>query len=349
MRITFIAHHFCIRATKQVLALKSKGHKIYGMSFRRPEYRENFDAFLLCHDKNIRQMKNAIEIMDKETDVWYVHTEPYWMVFLVREVSNKPILLDMHDSMNWRIIQDFPKSSEERAAVEMIDGAVYPSGQCRDITEKLYPRLKDLPSTILPPYVNERFYVYHAWERIGGIVYEGRVDKKSSPHFLNYCKYHELAKKLQEAEIPFYLYSPWKSQEHMNEYNEIALTYDALEYSKLIGTMGCHDWGFCGNIDEHPEWNLAMPNKLFEYMAAGIPIIAMNCKEVEKFVVEHGVGIAVKSVDEIKARWDERAQCQVNVLKKRHNWTMEKHIAEVEGICQKLKSSTINITQTIAS
>lgn len=341
MRITFVAHHFCIRATKQALALKSKGHKIFGISFRRPEFRENFDAYVLCHDKNLRQMRTAVEIMDKETDVWYVHTEPYWMVFLIREVSKKPILIDMHDSMNWRIIQDHPKSSEERAALSFVDGVVYPSEICQEITEGLYPRLKTIPKAVLPPYVNERFYIYSAWDRVGGVVYQGRVDMKSAQHYLNYCKYHELAKQLQEAEIPFYMYSPWKSDAHIKEYSDIALTYPGQEYAKLLSIMGCHDWGLCGNLDEHPEWNLAMPNKLFEYMAGGIPIIAMNCRLVEDFVKQHGVGISVKSVQEIKDRWDERDLCQQNVLMKRHEWTMEKHIGAVEGICQKLSTTNI--------
>jgi len=324
MRITFIANHFCIRAVKQAIALNRRGHKIYGIGFRSPQVDDNFATLFRC--KHIGQFKESIKVIDKFTDVYYVHTEPYYYVWILRELSKKPIVLDMHDSMQWRMPQKFAwRSAEERSAITMVDALVVPSQKCKRLTPT------DKPIEVLPPYVNEQFIQYNCLEWIGGLVYEGRADKKSAKKFMRYCKYHELVDDCAKEGIPFYIYSPWKDQQQLNEYKN-ALTMPAEPYKKLLAKLGSHDWGLCGNTVKTKEWNLAMPNKLFEYMAAGIPIVAINASEVSKFIKKYKIGITVKSIKELKDRWDERQECQNNVLKIRNQFTMEKQIGKVERL-----------------
>jgi glycosyltransferase involved in cell wall biosynthesis len=38
---------------------------------------------------------------------------------------------------------------------------------------------------------------------------------------------------------------------------------------------------------------LALPNKLFEYMAAGVPVVVSALPELERFLSEHPIGCAV--------------------------------------------------------
>jgi len=328
MKLTFVASHFCIRAVKQALALRPRGFKINGIGFKRPQFFENLDLFVRCaHNKHL---DNAVKLLEPHTDVWYVHTEPYNLVWKIREHSKKPILLDMHDSMQWRTPNKHGwTSAEERATMPLVDGFVVPSQKCKQLTPV------NKPMIVLPPYVNEQFYQYHCLQWLGGLVYEGRADKRSQKSFMDYCKYHDLAKKCLSLNLPFYLYSCWNDEAHIAEYKN-ALTMPTESYQPLLKKLSSHDWGLCGNIGKHREWNLAMPNKLFEYMAAGIPIVAMNASEVSKFIKKYKVGITVKSIEELMERWDEREECQSNVLKIRHKFTMENNIGPLAALLRDL-------------
>jgi len=42
-----------------------------------------------------------------------------------------------------------------------------------------------------------------------------------------------------------------------------------------------------------------MPNKLFEYLAAGVVPIVMNAKEPAEYVKKHDIGVVVDSIDEL--------------------------------------------------
>jgi glycosyltransferase involved in cell wall biosynthesis len=55
----------------------------------------------------------------------------------------------------------------------------------------------------------------------------------------------------------------------------------------------------CGLCVFHPEPNHveAVPNKLFEYMAAGLPVVASNFPFWKQFVVDVGAGVMVDPLD----------------------------------------------------
>ena len=87
----------------------------------------------------------------------------------------------------------------------------------------------------------------------------------------------------------------------------------------------------------HPEPNHidALPNKLFEYMAAGLPVVASNFGRIKEIVTTVGCGICVDptqprqiaeaistilSNDEMRAQMGERGQ---KAVRERYNWKTE--------------------------
>lgn len=330
MRIVEVGYHCCIRLVKEAIALADKGHKLHLIGNQKPATVEPFETVSLF--SVTKQLRESLKLFGEAADIIHIHNEPSWMVMIAKEVlPNVPVVLDIHDAMIFRSTEDKYKSAEERIAFDMADGLVFVGEKCREI---INPKV---PNCVLPSYVNEDFYQFNSWQWIGGLAYEGRVDTPQQQDFMHYCNYVDLCNELKNVEIPFYVYTPKGGEEKIKAcYGSICNFRKPLPYDKLLPLLGCHDWGLCGNSKPYREWDLAMPNKLFEYMAAGIPIIALNCGEVADFVEKYGVGIVVKSVSEIKDRWEERQECQKNVFLKRFDFTMEKNIGVLEDLYKEL-------------
>ncbi len=323
LRVLVVAHRVCSRTTKEMIALSAKGVELHLVTARIPMA----DIF-----KTVSFYQTSLGLREalkrfKDVDIIHAVSEPSWVVIACREMlPDKKIILDWHDAQWWRSESPVDASAEERLISSWIDGVIVPSHSCK----KFFSAISNKPCLVLPPYCNEQSIAYQAWGYIGGIVYEGRVDILEAKKYMNYCKYVDLCKKFEEEDIAFSIYSPFSEEpKHIETYFKICAWNKGREHNELINCLGLYDWGLCGNIGKHREWDITMPNKLFEYMAGGIPIIALNAKETGDFVEKHGIGISVNSVEEIKERYLERGECQKNVMLKRHSFVMEKHIDTV--------------------
>ena len=100
--------------------------------------------------------------------------------------------------------------------------------------------------------------------------------------------------------------------------------------------MGRHDWSLCGNLRKDKIWEMALPNKFYDAMAAGIPVVNFGCTEVTPLVNNFDVGINVDSVDELLERWEECTQKRYKVFLNRDFFTMEKHIGKLVELYNEL-------------
>ena len=331
MKVVFIGYHCCIRLIKEALALKEKGNiKVHCIGFKDPAMLSAFETYTKC--ETVDHLRKAI-MLHSDADIFHVHNEPNWMVNVVHEMSDKPIVLDVHDSMDYRGSK--LTSAAERLAFEIASGFVFVSEPCREISIRLNPILQDKPNTILHSYVNRAFYKTRDWARVGGLVYEGLTSTDESEKYMMYADYRELMNQMDKRGMPFHIYTTKRNAKWKSYYDKL-MSHKTLDYSTLLGNLGHHDWGLCGNITKHKNWNVAMPNKLFDYIAGGIPIVAINCKEIETFVVKHDVGISVDSIEELDDRWGERAKYQANVFKHRMEFAMENHIHNIEKLYEEV-------------
>jgi glycosyltransferase involved in cell wall biosynthesis len=106
-----------------------------------------------------------------------------------------------------------------------------------------------------------------------------------------------------------------------------------LDYSKAIEVIRESDVGL---VPHHAteSWNTTIPNKLFDYMSMGKPVLVSNAKPTERIVREERCGIVFKERDaedlarailalEHKAAREEMGRCGRESVAKRYNWAVD--------------------------
>ena len=346
MNIVMVSGHACIRVQKQALPLLDKGHRVHLIANKLPSYIEYYHSFGRYED--LKQLIESVRIYSKTADIFHAHNEPSWFVTIIKENTDVPVVLDVHDSYLARItpkeeqdaIDNGKKAirvtTEERNNFQLADALVFPSESFGELICSEFG-LKQ-PKIILPSYLPRSLYRYDCREWIGGLVYEGRVDLDkeiaASPlrGGFKYCDYLEFAQQCHEAGVNFHLYTIRTDKEFLAAYDEISFVHEPVAFDKLVRNLTRHDWGLVGNIHKTAEWDVAFPNKLFEYIAACLPVVCINAIECSKFVDQYGIGITVKSIEELKQRWSEHEECRARLIKLRQEFTMEKHIHKLEEL-----------------
>lgn len=349
MKIVMLTRHGCIRVFKQAIPLLQRGHEVHLIAEKLSQGYERCTT--VSAYANQEQLYEAIKL-HSDADVFHAHNEPSWFVTAVKDVNQKiPVVLDIHDSHllrktpeeDEREQQETPESFriaiDERNNFQLADGLVYP---CEPMKTIVGGEMKlDQPSVVLPSYVTKDYYRFDFDRWLGGLVYEGRIDipdelPKKWASFFHYSDYLELGAKCKEIGMDFHIYSPRENETVRKRYEPVSILHEPQKYSRLIRVLGSHDWGLVGNLRPHTEWKYALPNKLFEYMAASLPVVAMHADESAKIVEEYGVGIVVKSVEELAERWGEHRDCRKNVIKHRWAFAMDNHIHKVEDLYRKV-------------
>ena len=359
MNLCYISGHGCVRVHKMAMPLLSLGHKVHLIcGANRPGYYELYDSF--SHAAGVNHYIESIKMIAPHVDAFHCHNEPNWFVTAVKEHCDTPVILDVHDSWLARMTEEeeielrdqgkkaFRVYTEERNNFQLADGLVFPSKTFANIIINEFAL--DQPFLILPSYLPRQLYRYNCAEWMGGITYEGRIDLKSKHeddsryHGFRYCDYEQAANEFHDVGIDFHTYSLNDTPEFHKIYDDISYVHKGRGYEHLLKALSRHDWGFVGNVFKTPEWDVAFPNKLFEYIAACVPIVAMNADACAEFVTDNGIGIEIKSIEELKGRWAEHRQCRINLIKQRQKWTMENNINDLlrlyEDVCTKSREKS---------
>lgn len=339
-----VAGHCCIRVHKMAIPLIEKGHNVHLVGMRVPNFWEQYKTFTLCTD--VEQMLESLKIYARsDVDVFHCHNEPSWFVTALKEITDKPVILDVHDSYLARSTPEQATEAldrgdnhvrvlvEERNNFQLADGLVFPGESFKELVCGEFGITQ--PTLTLPSYVPGRFFQYSGRDWHGGLVYEGKVntpdETKGTSKGFEYCDYTDVAQQTQKLGMDFHLYSGRTDEKFKKHYGEIAFIHKPLEYDELMLSLTRHDWGLVGNTKKTSEWDVAMPNKLFEYLAAGVPVVAMNASASSKFLEDNGLGISVDGPEELAKRWSEHRGIRANVIRSRKNWSMNAHIHELEG------------------
>lgn len=341
LKIVKVTAHCCIRVLKEALPLLDRGYDVHVITQKEPALAGKYSSVSRYHTP--MQLRRAI-LNHADADLFHCHNEPNWFVTAIKqELPKTPVILDVHDSHLIRVEPDdwsqVRISVDERNNMQLADGLVFVSkGLARACRTEF--RL-DQPYVILPSYVPRDMYRYDIHKWMGGVVYEGRVDlpeKVSKPEhkFWSYCDYTGFAQACFERGIDFHIYAPGDHDKMMQAYGDIAFYHGGLSYDKMIRAIGRHDWGLVGNLDSHLDWENALPNKLFEYVAAGVPVVALHAAECSEYIDKTSIGMTITDLDDLRKRWPMHRYFRNNLIKIRGKMCMEEHLEDLEKLYREL-------------
>lgn len=345
LNIVMVSAHACIRVQKIALPLLQDGHSVHLIAQKIPSFWESYKTFSIYYDAG--QLINTIDILEKSgnVDLYHCHNEPSWFVTLLKERTKKPVLLDVHDTFLTRLTPEQEDNmrdagenpvrvtAEERTNFQLADGLLFVSDAVKDIVCKEF-KLQQ-PTMTLPQYVPEFLYKYNFGHWMGGLVYEGKVQlpkevfSDSRMKGFDYCDYTRLAQDCARIGMDFHLYAGRYDKEYQDYFERLAFTHKGVPFRELLNLISRHDWGLVGNLVDSPQWQTTLANKLFEYIAAGVPIVAINAGECSKLIEKYDIGITVQSISELAERWRQHREKRINLIKIRNEFTMENHLKEL--------------------
>ena len=336
--IAFVSEHCCIRVVKEAVALRNLGHRVHVLTAEPNSYGV-FSSVQVYKSPN--QLETMALQIAPTIDIWQVHNEPTWPVLLLREVLPKEakILLDAHDTNHWRIedtvtleaLTETVKWPVFDMTMLCVDGVVVPSKACAvDVAGRT-----QAPVVVVPSACPMSEYRYNDQSFMGGLCSQGghvspnEIIPGHPEHWRDYTRlFTDMRGKRQ-----VYAYSPMFVMDGKSpidlHYNSLGVRMGNMRYDQLIGHIGQHSWNLVGNLSDAMVWQFALPNKFFDACAAGLPSVSFGTPMADEYIEGLGIGIVVKSVDELVARWDECIEKRKNLMLRRRELAMERFIPDL--------------------
>lgn len=344
LKLFEVAKHHCIRCIKKARALKKIGYEIHGMGNKVSYGVNDYETYTVW--KNERQFKNAIrDRINLGVDCITWDNEPDMPSVWIREVINEmgvqdkvKLISDFHDLDSVRRLENIiPKP--ERLMINASDGMIYVSLPIQKMTNKLHSIEK--PNICLYSYCNKDI-VDVDWkiERKIAMVYEGGVnapDNQDQNRIYPYRNLFPIFMQLikQGNEVHAYV---GNSDAFLAGQHTGVVLHQPTEYDKLMEELLQYKWGllvFNNEKDTEPQVRYTLTNKAQEYLQAGIPSLACWCKESEKWVEKHKIGLVFDNIQDImncsvlEEKYNDLVE---NIKTKREELVMENFIWKLENL-----------------
>lgn len=296
-KVLFLQRIPCIRTNKVAKAINEKGIQtdiIYLAAHPAQVYKD-----IELPYKNIYRLTNINEMVEfinkSDYDIIYSSNEPDYLTVLFM-ATNKPIVHDTHDMMSLRADISVEQQVLEFIANVKSDGNIYVIPEIKDIAIKKF-NIKNKPMFTLNSFIEKDFLPVRFLDKLSNrdgeihCVFEGGLISIQGHH-----RYLEpILLELAENNIHIHLHciaDPEYIKQLCNKSKYIH--YEGVMSPKdLITEMTKYDLGLAiFNLNERNKTFLdtAFPNKVWDYLAAGLPILFTDLLSFRKFAEQTGVG-----------------------------------------------------------
>jgi glycosyltransferase involved in cell wall biosynthesis len=321
MRVLFLQRQPCVRTLKYAVGLRTarpdfelgfayQGRKLSELYGSGDELFDRWDALDGEQGANLRRV-----LEDFQPDIVHSHNLPDVLTVLALELTggNVPVVHDVHDFQSLRRTpyeDGYPEPPDplaaERTAVEGCAALVTVSPELleevaaryrlpeRTLVFRNYALGRDLPALAPRPV---------AGDRPGGprVVYQGTLSVNGGHYDLR-----DLFTALATAGVSLDVH-PARA---VPAYRELAARHptmrchEPMTATDLLGVLPRYDLGWAGFNDtiNGPHLDTVLPNKAFEYVACGLPVLTLEHRALRRWVNEHGVGVALPDLDGVAER-----------------------------------------------
>jgi len=291
-----------------------------------------------------RRLGKELEQLVEDLSIDLIHSQnaPDTLTRVATEVAGQiPVIHENQDSISLRRTPYTPEGDldeqlvDERIANQMCDARIHVSQGLLDYIRGKYGAKKEI---VFHNYVS-RSLVPPSYKRklsdIDGrthIVYEGTLSSFPGDHYDLKDIFRDLAGHGYHVHI---------YDSHGNrDYARLADTHDSIHYRghkdprELPYEITQYDYGWAGfNITKNREHlDVALPNKLFEYLSSGLPVLSFPHKAQKEFIETNKMGLVfddINGLDDLMKESTIVRSVKTNAAKRRLEFTIEANISRI--------------------
>ncbi len=350
MRVLFLQRQPCVRAMKYAVGLRGAWPDLeLGFAYQGRTLTEFYgsgdDLFDGWWDlgEDARPVDELRAVLnDFQPDLIHSHNLPDVLTALALELvgDDIPVVHDIHDLQSLRHTpyrDGFPEPVDplglERAAIEGAAALITVSPELVDVLRAQY----ELPgrTLVLGNLALRRDRVVDLPERSGEgsrtIVYEGSLSTDGGHYDLR-----DLFRTVADAGVALVIHPsrPAPAYADLAAERRNIRCHEPLDPATLMRTLPRYDLGWAGfNATLNAaHLDTVLPNKLFEYLGAGLPVVTLRDHlALRRFVEDEGVGVVLDDVADVAdaVRDLDMASLRRTVAAKRDRFTFEGQVDDV--------------------
>ena len=344
MRVLFLQQQPCVRALKYAVALRAarpdirlafayRGVTLSGLYGNGDEL---FEHWYRLRNGLERDLRSALG--EFRPDLIHSHNLPDSLTVLAHEVTDGsvPVVHDVHDLQSLRQTPYEDGFAEPREAIALEKKAVEGSAALVTVSEELLAEIearhrlparvltfpnyalgRDLPRELPPPDRSRNGPLR--------LVYQGTLAVNDGHYDLR-----DLFATITAAKVKLDVYP----NRPIPDYRGLGLDIRGkLPPAQLFATLPAYDLGWAGfnTALNRAHLDTALPNKVFEYLGCGLPVLALRHKALARLVDAHGVGVVLDELSDLAERLDalDLVTLRRQVAKIRFDLTVEARISKV--------------------
>jgi glycosyltransferase involved in cell wall biosynthesis len=344
MRVLFLQQQPCVRALKYAVALRTarpdirlafayRGVTLSGLYANGDEL---FERWYRLRNGLERDLRRAVD--EYRPDLIHSHNLPDALTVLAHDVTGGsiPIVHDVHDLQSLRRTPYEDGFSEPPDAIAYEKRAVEDSAALVTVSEELLAEIglrHRLPARVLtfPNYALRRDLPFELpppdRPRNGALrlVYQGTLATNDGHYDLR-----ELFATITAENVKLDVY-PNRPIPH---YRGLGLDIRRkLPPARLFAALPAYDFGWAGfnTALNAAHLDTALPNKVYEYIGCGLPVLALRHKALARLFDVYGVGVVLDELGNLAERLDslDLVTLRRQVASVRFDFTVEAQIEDM--------------------